>query len=767
MLGKVDRWPKSQIPVIVVGLKSEIKGSATPFSSEVESLRVPGPEGFALMVKSKPQPVVIICGSDARGVLYGVGRLLRKARLVPKTITLPEDLKISTAPTYPLRGHQLGYRPINNTYASWDVAQFDQYIRELALFGCNSIELVPPGADDVPTSPVMKLKPVDMMVKMAEIIKSYGLDVWIWYPNMGPDEKYRADSSKKAETETAPLGDGRVAYIAWRNKWPIQRELAEREEIFRRVKYIDDVLIPAGDPGDMLPDTFFAWIDKVAPILTKYHPNARIWVAPQHNEGEPHAKQWMADFYRNLNWKPSWLHGVAFSSHVATPVDEMRKIVDKDIPIRHYPDITHNLFCGFPIPNWDLTFALTEHRECINPRPVAMKTIHNLYAPYTCGSITYSEGIHDDVNKFVWADQDWDPSTPVIETLRDYGRLFINSDLGDQIAQGIMAEERNWEGPLAVNQQVDVTLEQWRRIERMATPEMRGNYRYQMCMLRAYYDAYIKRRLIHETELEASALEALRIESPEKGTVAAINDAESILQKSKTEPVALDYRKKCDDLNDALFESIGAKFTMKMHVGYDRVRGAFMDGIDQPLNNSAWLVDQFRTIRTLAAEPARIDAVENILNWRNPGPGGYYDDLGAPCSEGRISNLVPWEENPGNMKGPFINFPYDMDQPKYKNARISWRKTADVTFGVPLNIRYENLDPTASYSLRATYSGGWNMPAGFRINNKQRITINPKGPFVQEFVIPKEATANGRLELTYGSGGVAELWLIRHPYTSR
>ena len=83
-----------------------------------------------------------------------------------------------------------------------------------------------------------------------------------------------------------------------------------------------------------------------------------------------------------------------------------------------------------------------------------MKTIHNALDEYACGSLTYSEGINDDINKFIWGDQDWDPGTSVIETLRDYCRFFISPDFSDDLAQGFMAQERNWEGPLAVNDQV-------------------------------------------------------------------------------------------------------------------------------------------------------------------------------------------------------------------------------------------------------------------------------------------------------------------------
>ena len=85
-----------------------------------------------------------VVGNDARGVLFGVGRLLRELRMTPGHVTLPAALNLASSPKYPLRGHQLGYRPKTNSYDAWDLAQWDRYIRELAVFGTNAIELIPP-----------------------------------------------------------------------------------------------------------------------------------------------------------------------------------------------------------------------------------------------------------------------------------------------------------------------------------------------------------------------------------------------------------------------------------------------------------------------------------------------------------------------------------------------------------------------------------------------------------------------------------------------
>ena len=744
-LQRVTSWPESPRPVIAVGLQSQAKEFAGSAFASFAAASIPGPEGFALAVEREPRPWIMVAATDARGLLYGVGRLLRKMELTPGSIFVPAEMRIATAPKYELRGHQLGYRPKVNAYDAWTEAQFDQYIRELALFGANSIEILPPRTDDQRTSSHMKVPPLEMMVRLSEIIDSYGLDVWIWYPNMGKD---------------------------YTNASTIEAELAERDEVFRRVKRIDHLLVPGGDPGNVHPDVLFPWLDKVAGLLAKHHPQAKIWVSPQAFE-PTHA--WLDSFYTHVNAKPGWLGGVCFAPWEPTPLPEMRRIVDPSIKIRNYPDITHNVDCQYPVRNWDLAFALTLHRECYNPRPLAMKTIQNLFAAYTCGSLTYSEGINDDVNKFVWSDQDWDPSTTVVETLRDYGRFFISPALSDELAQGFLALERNWEGPLAVNRQVDVTLQQWRQLEQTSPPEVQNQFRFQMGLLRAYYDATIKRRLVRETELESQALSLLQTKTADAGALPGIEAAESCLARTETEPVASDYRERCLTLAESLFAKIGSQTSVKKFGAQHRTRGAFLDGLDEPLNNAAWLRSQFKLVRELQDEPARLAAINRILNRTNPGPGGFYDSLGEPGSEKRIVNTVPWQDDPGTLRSPRITFYYEIDRPKERDLPLAWKKQACTLYGQPLRLSYDNLDPAAEYSVRATYSGRESKFMRLVANDQYVISelIDTRTAKVQEFPIPREATASGHLELVWSCGEgqrsteVAEVWLIRHsPPTS-
>ena len=450
----------------------------------------------------------------------------------------------------------------------------------------------------------------------------------------------------------------------------------------------------------------------------------------------------------------------------------MRKIVDRDIKIRRYPDITHSVVCQYPVKDWDLAYAYTLHRECYNPRPLAMKHIHNLLDEYACGTVTYTEGISDDVNKFIWGDQDWDPQTPVIETLRDFSRLFVHPAFSDQIAQALFSLERNWDGPLISNSQVEITLQQWQTLEKILPPIARTKYRFQMGVLRAYYDTYIKHRLIYETHLEMQARDKLRT-APEIGSLPAIEKAFEILGKAKNEPVDQDYKKKCEALADSLFEKIGSQLTVKKHQAKWRTRGAFMDGIDEPLNNTRWLQSEFKRIREFPNEGERVVAIDKLLNRTNPGPGGFYDNMGSPGSRNRLLNEVSWEDDPGTLSSPRFSYYYNSEHDDIQKSPIAWKNQVTTFYETPLQMAYENLDPAVSYKLRITYVGSHlskNLKIRLVADEQYEIhsSVNITDSQVMEYPIPREATSDGGLILTWTRSGrqfsiqIAEIWLIRN-----
>ena len=133
------------------------------------------PEGYNLKIDKKDGKIkVFISGADGRGVLYGVGKFLRMLEWEKGNLSFPENIDITSSPAYPMRGHQIAYRTLANSYDAWTPEIYDQYIRDLALFGTNSIEMIPAGG----RGSLMKYDPLEMNQIVSEICDKYDMDFW-------------------------------------------------------------------------------------------------------------------------------------------------------------------------------------------------------------------------------------------------------------------------------------------------------------------------------------------------------------------------------------------------------------------------------------------------------------------------------------------------------------------------------------------------------------------------------------------------------------
>src|SRR5262249_8640480 len=154
---------------------------------------------------------------------------------------------------------------------------------------------------------------------------------------------------------------------------------------------------------------------------------------------------------------PEWFGGIVVGPS-SPPVAETRRRLPRSVKIRLYPDITHNKISQYEVPEWDQAYALTLGREAINPRPTEYAAILRSAAPMSDGFLSSSDGVHDDVNKTIWSALAWDPTRNVREILTEYARLHFSAELAGEAADGLLALERNWRGPLAANGAVEATL---------------------------------------------------------------------------------------------------------------------------------------------------------------------------------------------------------------------------------------------------------------------------------------------------------------------
>ena len=529
-----------------------------------------------------------------------------------------------------------------------------------------------------------------------------------------------------------------------------------------------------------------ALLEKQTQNLRHYHPQGQMWMSPQ-----SFTQAWLDEFLDILKGQPTWLTGVVFGPQTRVDLPTLRKLIPERYPIRLYPDITHTLECQFPVPDWDVAFSLTEGREPICPRPEGFANVARRYLPYSAGFGSYSEGCNDDVNKFIWNALAWDPEAKVIDILRDYSRFFISYRYAEDFAQGLLGLEKAWQGPLLANENVDATLMRFQNMERAATPAELLSWRFQQGLYRAYYDAYVRHRLIYETDLYDQALDKLEEihavgsqpvapaserhhdEAPTNGLDPSvlIAQAQSILAKAFTQRVAEEERARILQLAEGLFQSIRMQLSMERYQAEGVERGGNLDTVDAPVTNGPWLAKRLREISSLPAAFDQTQAIDEILNRTNPGPGGFYDDLGDIARPSRLVRGLGSFEDPELRRSVMIGhrFPLPAEMP------LAWKRWAEALFDAPLRLHYPALDPQARYKVRVIYAGdAGHVKIRLACEGGPEIhplIAKPQPPAPLEFDIPPEATAGGELTLAWtrepGLGGngrgaqVAEVWLLK------
>jgi hypothetical protein len=738
-----DQWPTGNTPVILIGQGDPVRAIAARQGIRLSpEAGTGGREGYSIGVeRAQAGPVVWIAGNDVRGVLFGVGHLLRTLRIERAKISLPSGFRVQTAPQTALRGHQLGYRPKTNSYDGWTVAMWEQYIRDLVIFGVNAIELIPPRSDDDADSPHFPAPPLRMMTDMSRLADAYGIDVWVWYPAMDRD-----------------YSDPKTVEFA----------LQEWGAVFRALPRLDAVFVPGGDPGHTQPRVLFDLLEKQTANLHRYHPRAQMWMSPQ-----SFTQPWMDEFFALIRKEPAWLTGLVHGPQVRIDLSALRAATPARYPIRDYPDITHSRHCQFPVPEWDLAFAITQGREVSNPRPLGMAQIYHHDRPHSVGFLTYSEGCHDDVNKCVWSALGWNEQADLREVLHDYSRYFIGPGQEDQFADGLFGLEKNWEGPVLANTGIDATFQKFQTMEKTASPSVKRNWRFQQALYRAYYDAYVRARLLYETDLETKARAHLQ-EARRIGALRAMAEADAILDRAIKQPTARELRARLFELAEALFQSIHMQLSVPRYQAIAVERGANLDQLDLPLTEAGWLKQQFTAVRALDDEAARLAFLDKALHRTDPGPGGFYDDLGDPGRQPHLVRGVSIANDPASYASSLVGFAFRDRGPNPARPRAWWTH-AESLYDAPLKMYYPGLDRNAFYRLRVVYSGE-RRSVKIRLVARERIEIHDylHRPFEPlEFALPREATANGELLLSWaqepGAGGagrgcqVAEVWLLKEP----
>ncbi len=670
---------------------------------------------------------VIITAKTIRGLIFGYSLFLRKCTFENGVITLIKNISGDYSPQKEIRGHQAGYRTTPNTYDAWSYEQYFQYYLDLMAFGSNTIEHNGTKPKENFRNSLMKYDQEEFLVEASRLADFVDMDVSLWHAN------------NDYETE--------------------EEALEVREKLYSSMPRLNIVFPPGGDPGELPADVFVDRCRKIQKVLTKYHPEAKMHPSAQ----APHSiMDWGKVFCEKLEDEPDEIDAVIMGPNHAFPIHELRKRIPEKYPMRFYPDITHNVRCEYPVnfleDDWHYALAATLSRESVNPRPTELRTLYRIFAPYTIGSVSYSEGVHDDLNKAVWSAFEWDCNTDLREAVLDYARFFMYGADEEKIADCIFLLEKNWQGAPEENPCIDTSYKMFCDLLN-DYPALSDNWRFLQLYFRACCDKLVKMRRAFELKLIKEAKEELKYHR--------VSSALEILNT----PFSFQYsllRSEIDNVADKLFALIGLQLDVEHYCADSWERGATLETIDNNVTDRAFLKEKLEYALTLS-QNEMYAFIDRLISCRK-------------CNEGEIYYSVALHglNTLGvRQEGEFYMDVY-ADKPVSKELSMPMAMTK-IYDHFSFKAKFGGFKADTDYTLKIAYKTDINPEI-----NDHRIIANGimlyKGPQFggrkdpafdremlvkgfesAEYVIPKNVFINGTLELEIDEDidgfKLCELWI--------
>jgi hypothetical protein len=408
-------------------------------------------------------------------------------------------------------------------------------------------------------------------------------------------------------------------------------------------------------------------------------------------------------------------------------------------------------------------------RRTFHARPRNYYNVFQETMRYGEGDVTYSEGHHDQFNQWMWQRLLWDPHRSLDDVVSEYARTWFGPEAAPLMAQAILQLERNLSTPIAGNPGIDGY---YRTVKEAGTkiPErnMKTNYLWRQHMQRAALDKYIQLRVRTQMERQKGIEDLVTKGLQQSDTADAIVRAKGVLARD----IETDAMKRLKNEAAKLGEESDVIFGV-------RNEGYF--NLDQDFVGLGWTTKQLGAAAAAQGDQQR-ELARQIVDYENPGPGGFYDDAGDP---GRSPHLVyGWTFSDNDVAG----------SNRWSQRTMAY--TRDEKQGV--TFEYNDLDPAAKYKVRFTFVRPKYLE---RFADKQpqktqsvyaNDTLLAKDVELPEwearffdYDIPEEATRSGRLQLRLetsagvgegtpsqvevwrNTGGwgtlVSEVWLMKRP----
>ena len=452
-----------------------------------------GSDGFR--IKDRAAGVIEVIGQNERGVLYGLGKLLRTSRY-SKDGFAAGKWRGESVPQKPIRGIYFATH-FHNFYHDAPVEKIQRYVEDLALWGLNALHVWYDmhhfnGFDDP--------EAVAFRARLRAILlaaKRIGMDVSL---GVIGNEAY---GNSPAELRAAP-GGGRGGY------YPCAVCPSKPEGMQYILKVVGEEFDWAADlqlrsiwiwPYDQGgcgcaecrpwgSKGFMKCVKEVGKLARETMPGVEIILSTWFIDGN----EWRG-IKEQLAQDKGLVDGI-----VSEPGPHGVRIAPNDLglPLISFPEIS--MYGTFPWGGFGATPLTARARSQWN----GVKATH-------AGGFPYSEGIYEDLTKVVFSQLYWN-DRPVEETVKEYIAYEFSPDVVEEVYGVVKTLEQNhhwrwWPGMLegvnvpwfpsrGAKPQADPGAEEayatMKRVDKKLSPQTRKSWRWRILYLRALLDAELK-----------------------------------------------------------------------------------------------------------------------------------------------------------------------------------------------------------------------------------------------------------------------------------
>jgi len=722
------------------------------------------PESFVVAThRGAETDFVLVAGADGRGVIYGVGAALRALTYGVEAVDVPA-LCLVEKPAFRLRGGEAS--SVGPRHGAMELGRMRPQTDEEMLEGVEDLLLLG----------LNVLGGADGFARTWGLM-TYGSNVANGLPKGFP-EGWAATPSNSLHIKVASYF--RKAYVC--PSIPEAREalLKNFDKAFSHSPPYDFFATSSGDVGGCTCPrctpwgvTFIKLVREMADILHKYHPGCKVLATMQNltNEGDQGILDYLNEgdsgwfyairyapggnemsTYNRGDVNPRWFEYEGFGK-----TSNYLKHVHHSLPPHNdvvlFSDVTHWIRSQYGVERPDVALAVIYNRRAWNARPKAYHAVARETFHYAVGDLYYSEGMHDDFNKWFWLRMLWNPHLSAEEITREYCRYWFGTEAQDQMTRAIFLMEETLEKPVLGNEGIGKAVSLLRDArKRIPQNIMERDYRWRIIMQKALLDRYIQMRLERGEELKHKAAIHLKRAASGRDSKEEIQRALDILRGALQTPGMKALKNEIMELGEE---------TNRL-VGYREPACFVVDDFD--VTEIGWWIQVLE--RGLAGSEDTQNLARMILRYEDPGEGGWHEKVGWPHDP---PHLIRKDVILGYFPftGPARLSHYAMG--------YSWRKE-----GSEVAFLFQNLDKDADYVLRIT--------TGFHCDELKEIlgkgttqSLEANGTLISEdvplplgeirtseFELPRETTRNGKVRIALRSkaeglnvAGLSEIWLMR------